>query len=148
MSGGIPVTHIDDADEPLATGTHKGSDGASVLYHPGADFRSCGIDPDLDLLIQNDDDGSEGTITASTENTVTATLTGGTNNYWNNGDTYIIFKTTTEDSHISTIYTDKRFGRKVTDQNQLEDGLFPEDKDLDEDEENVFGPGQPEKLHE
>ena len=145
-----PVTHIDDddTDECLMTGTHKGADGASVLSNRGADFKSCGVDPDLDLLLKNTTDGSEGTITASSEDTVTATLAGGTGNVWDNGDTYVILKTDTEDSIISTHYTDKRFGRKVTNPDQLDDGVFPEDRDLDEDDEDVFGPDQPERMHE
>ncbi|MCK4240817.1 MAG: hypothetical protein KAX30_04280 [Candidatus Atribacteria bacterium] len=141
---GVPVTHIDDADtdECLMTGTHKGADGASVLSDLGADFKSCGVHPDLDLLIKNTTDGSEGTITASTEDTVTTTLAGGSNDTWANGDTYVILKTDTEDSIISTHYTDKRFGRKVTNPDQLDDGIFPEDVDLDDEE---FSPGFPER---
>jgi len=144
---GVPVTHIDDADtdECLMTGSHKGADGASILSDPGADFKSCGAHPDLKLLIKNVTDGSEGEITASTEDTVIATLTGG-NNDWDKDDVYVILKTATEDSIISTHYTDKRFGRKVTNPDQLDDGIFPEDVDLDDDDEDVFGPGQPERI--
>ena len=147
MGGGVPVTHIDDADSPLMTGTHKGSDDASVLSDPGADFKSCGVDPDVGQLVLNDTDGSSGVVTAVTEDTVTCTLTGGTDNDWDNGDTYIILKGATEDAIISTHWTDKRFGGKVTNPEQLEDGLFPEDIDLDEEGEEVFGPGQPERSH-
>lgn len=143
MGGGVAVTHTDDATYPLMTGTHKGADDASVLSDSGADFMSCGVDPDVGQLVLNDTDGSEGVVTAVTEDTVTCTLAGGTDNDWDNGDTYIILKTETEDSSISTHWTDKRFGRKATDPAQLEDGLFPEDRDLDEDEEEVWGPGQP-----
>ena len=146
--GGIAVTHIDDDAAPLFTGTHKGADAADVLSDPGADFISCGCDPDLSLLIKNSTDGSSGAVTAATEDTVTATLAGGTDNKWDNGDTYVILKTDTEDAVISTHYTDKRFGRKVTHKEQLEDGLFPGDRDLDEDGEDVFGPGQPYKMGE
>ena len=144
MSGGIPVTHIDDASYPLMTGTHRGADAASVLYDPDADFESCGVDPNVGQLVQNTTDGSEGVVTAVTEDTVTCTLAGGTN-VWNNGDTYVILKGATEDAVLSTHWTDKRFGQKVTDPAQLnEDGVFPEDADLDEEDEEVFGPGQPE----
>ena len=143
---GVAVTHIDDADDPLMTSTHKGSDTASVLSDPGADFRSCGVDPNVGQLILNDSDGSEGVVTAVTEDTVTCSLAGGSNNSWANGDTYIILKTDTEDSSISQHWTDRRFGHKVVNPNQLnEDGVFPEDYDLDEEDDEVWGPNQPER---
>ena len=153
---GVPVTHIDaarDADDNitgLMTGTHKGADGVSVLYDPGADFKSCGVDPDLDnaQLVLNDTDDSEGEVTAVTEDSVTCALTGGTNATWTNGDTYIILKTGTEDAVISTHWTDRRFGQKVVNPSQLDkDGVCPEDADLDEEDEEVFGPGQPERNY-
>ena len=137
------VTHLDDADEPLFTGTHKGTDAAAVLRDKGAHFRSLGVHPDLDLLILNETDGSSGTITAATEDTVTATLAGGTDNAWDKGDTYTILKTDTEDSFISKIYTDRLFGRKVTKPTELnKDEWFYEDEDLDDKE---WSPGFPEK---
>lgn len=145
---GVPVTHIDDADAPLMTGTHRGADGASVLYDPGADFQSCGVDPNVAQLVLNDTDGSEGEVTAVTEDSVTCALTGGTNATWTNGDTYIILKTGTEDAVLSTHWTDRRFGQKVVNPNQLdEDGVFPSDADIDEEDEEVFGPGQPERNY-
>jgi hypothetical protein len=145
---GVAVTHLDDADAPLMTGSHDGADGATVLQHRGADFKSCGVDPDVGQLVLNDTDGSSGVVTAVTEDTVTCTLTGGTDNDWDNGDTYIILKTETEDSHISTIWTDRRFGQKTTNPAELnEDGVFPEDADLDEVDEEVWGPGQPERNY-
>ena len=144
---GIAVTHIDDADYPLMTGTHKGATGASVLYDPGADFASCGVNAEVGQLVQNDTDSSEGACTASTEDTVTCTLAGGTNNSWTNGDTYIILKGATEDAVLSTQYTDKRYGRKVVNPSELdEDGYLVGDRDADEDDEDTFGPNQPERV--
>jgi len=138
------VTHIDD--EYLATGTHKGADGGLILRNKGADFKSCGIT--IGVAIQNDTDSSAGLVTAVTEDTVTCTLTGGTNNTWTNGDTYYIFKTAAEDTFISAIYADRRFGRKVVKGDILtEKGFFPDDEDLDQDTNEVFGPGQPENSH-
>lgn len=295
MGRGIPEVHLDSASDPLFSGTHKGADGASVLSDPGAEFLSCGVHSDLDLVIKNTTDGSEGTITAATEDTVTATLSGGTDNVWhkfnpvkivngdmeldsnwddlsspttnersttqkhggtysrrfvsgglntgiqsdvfttvtgmyyfyifwvfpvddnrirmsirhgddsdwacyntfdnltlnawnqcsfgyyetrggsgiarlrlydhwgNNGytwyvddvvggevnpDEYVILKTDEEDSVISTIYTDRRFGQKALSKDQLVDGLFPEDIDLDQNNDHVWGPGQPQKIHD
>lgn len=161
---GVPVTHTDSAEysitsagivpgHPLMVGTHKGAAGASVLSDPGADFKSCGVDPvdDTDFgtiaqLVMNETDGSEGVVTAVTEDTVTCTLSdGGT---WDNGDVYIILKTGVEDAVISTHWTDRRFGQKVVNPAQLdEDGVFPEDADIDEEDEEIFGPGQPERNY-
>lgn len=131
-------------NDPLATGTHKGASGGLTINDPGADFLSCGIT--VGLAVKNDSDGSSGLTTAVTEDTVTTTLTGGTANTWTNGDTYEIYRTATYNSIISRIWTDIRHGRKATDKSQLVDGLFPEDRDLDEEDENVFGPGQPERY--
>ena len=143
-----PVTHIDDASDPLMTGSHRGADGASVLYDPDADFESCGVNATIGQLVLNTTDGSQGVVTASTEDTVTVSLSGGSEDDWDNGDTYVILKTATEDSLISTHWTDKRFGQKVTDPAQLdEDGVFPADADIDEEDEEVFGPNQPERNY-
>lgn len=144
---GYPTTHIDDVDYPLMTGTHDGADGAAILQDKGADFKSCGVDPDVGQLVKNTTDGSEGAVTAVTEDTITCTLAGGTNNTWSNGDTYAILKTGTEDTVLSTQYGDRRFGRKVTHEDQLtEDGYLLDDVDLDQDDDEVFGPGQPERI--
>ena len=154
MGGGVPHTHTDavrDANSNiigLATGTHKGSNNAPVLSDPGADFKSCGIDPSVGQLVLNDTDGSSGVVTAVTEDTVTCALADGSNDYWNKGDVYIILKTGTEDGVISTHWTDKRFGQKVTDPAQLnEDGVFHADADIDEEDDEIFGPGQPERNY-
>ena len=145
---GVPVTHIDDADYPLMTGTHKGADAASILSDPGADFKSCGVDPNVGQLVLNTTDSSEGVVTAVSEDTLTCTLAGGTNNSWANGDTYVILKTGTEDSVISTHWEERRFGTKVTNPAELnEDGVFPEDADLDQNDDEVWGPNQPEKHY-
>ena len=142
MSGGIPETLTDDEDNCLATGTHKGANGASVLSDPGADFLSCGINASIGQAIYNDTDSSNGTVTASTEDTVTGALTGG-DNTWDNGDVYFIYKTPTKGATISTHYTDKRFGRKVVNKNELVGGVFPEDADLNDKE---WSPGFPERV--
>ncbi len=61
-----------------------------------------------------------------------AALSDGGANIWTNGDEYSIYATATKSSKISQIYTDKRFGRKVTEKKQLTGGLLPDDIDLDE----------------
>ena len=130
----------------LATGTHEGATGVMILRKKGADFLSCGIA--IGLAIYNDDDESNGLITAVTENTVTCTLAGGTLNYWSNGDTYYIYKTAAYNTKLSTTYQCRRCGQKVTDKSELTDkGIHPECEDLDEYENHVFGPGQPIKRY-
>jgi hypothetical protein len=100
------------------------------------------------LAIYNSTDGSNGLVTAVTEDTVSCTLSGGTDNDWDYGDTYNIYKTAAYNTLISRTYTDKRFGYKVTNRNELDDdGVFPDDADLDEKDRRIFGPGQPERGH-
>jgi hypothetical protein len=138
----IPVTHRDT--DYLFTGTHKGASGTLTLNDPGRDFRSSGAI--VGLAIHNDTDSSTGLITAVTEDTVTCTLSGGSINTWSVGDTYKIYKTAVYDSKISTHWTDKRYGRKAMRKSDLVNGLFPDDIDVDENTENIFGPGQPERF--
>lgn len=142
MAGAIPEIHLDN--DHIATGTHKGATSATILNDPKADFKSCGIV--TGVLIKNVSDGSSGEITDVSEDTITvASLSGGALNTWTAGDTYKIYITSTYNSEISRIYTDMRHSRKVTNPDQLNEwGVFPEDKDLDEDNEDIFGEGQPE----
>ena len=139
-------SHIDD--EPLAFGTHARGNNSSDLVNPGKHFKSSGVR--VDMLLKNTTDGSEGAITAVTQDTITATLAGGTDNDWDVDDEYEVYLTGTEDEFISSIYTDKSRGWKVTHPDELDEdtGWFPEDVDLDEDDDDVFGPGQPSKQHD
>lgn len=139
----MPVeTRIDD--EPFAYGTHARGNNSASLIDLGKDFKSCGVE--VDMLLKNTTDGSEGAITAVTEDTVTATLADGTDNDWDVGDEYEIYLTGTEDSFISSIYTDKSRGWKVTSPDELDEDTewFPEDIDVDEYDDYAWGPGQPE----
>jgi len=130
--------------DPLCTGTHKRISGTLVLQNPGADFKSCGVM--VGLAIYNNTDGSNGLVTAVTEDSVTCTLSGGSANTWTIGDTYNIYKTSAYNSLISSTYVDKRHGHKATNKADLDNGIFPEDLDIDEDgNHHVFGPGQPER---
>lgn len=139
-------THNDD--EALATGTHKGADGASALSDPGADFKSCGINSDVGQAVSNETQATSGNVTASTEDTVTDD-----GNSWDNGDTYKIYKTAAKDTFLSRHGIDKSRGWKATKKGELNAyGWRPEDADIDVDEsghrlphdEIPFGPGQPE----
>lgn len=70
------------------TGTHTGANNASVLTNSSATFVASAL---IGLLIENTTDGSTGTITANTTTTVTATLSGGTDNDWDTSDAYKIY---------------------------------------------------------
>lgn len=97
-------THKDDS--PQSTGTHQGASGASSLYVKRANFD---VYIKLGVDCHNTTQVSNGAVTATTKNTVTAT--GVT---WDFGDTYEIYKTDTKDSFISSFRIDKMYGRKLT----------------------------------
>lgn len=68
-------------------GTHDGGDGAATLTDSWRGWSG------LDLTgytVYNVTDGSHGTITGNTATTVSATLSGGTDNDWDDGDVYYI----------------------------------------------------------
>ena len=128
--------------EPLATGTHSGASGSSVLRSRGACFRSLGVDPDLELYAENETQSTNGTVTAADEDTVT--VSGVT---WDNGDTYSIYKTSSKNSHISSNWVDVSAGFQINDTSDVnKHGWRHEDWDIDErGTKRVFGPGQPKK---
>lgn len=134
MSGGVAVIHRDD--DYLCTGTQKGSTGTTVTDR-GKDFKSCGVMSDLAVL--NDTAGTSGSIVSCDEDSFVATIS------FTTGDTYEIYKTDTYNSKISTHFTDKRYGDKVTDRRELINGLKPRDIDVDEYTNKVFSKGQPER---
>lgn len=70
-------------------GTHTGAADASVLTDSAATWTA---DELIGYFIYNTTDGSFGEITDNTSTTVTATLVGGTENDWDNGDAYLIAK--------------------------------------------------------
>src|SRR3990167_340029 len=71
----------------VATGTHTGANGASTLTDSSKSFTTNEL---VNYRIYNTIDGSDGLITANTATTVTATLSGGTDNDWDTSDAYII----------------------------------------------------------
>ncbi|PNX51463.1 MAG: hypothetical protein BV456_03105 [Thermoplasmata archaeon M8B2D] len=73
--------------EILTQGTHTGSGDASTLTDS---TKSWSTDEFVGKIIINTTDGSIGTITANSSTTITATLSGGTENDWDNGDAYIV----------------------------------------------------------
>ncbi|MBI2919147.1 MAG: type II secretion system protein [Chloroflexi bacterium] len=72
----------------LATGTHTGSADAGGLTDSAAQFDTAEVA--VGDIITNLTDGSSAAITAFTATTITATLTGGTDNNWDSGDSYRI----------------------------------------------------------
>ena len=85
--GGGDFRFDDSGNLPEVTGTHTGSNNAATLTD-GA--KSWTTNQFKGKIIYNDTDGSQGTITANTATTVTATLAGGTDNDWDTGDSYTI----------------------------------------------------------
>jgi hypothetical protein len=84
-------------------GTHTGANNASVLtYSSGTwtvnefvtakEINPAGANPafNTNLWVHNLTDGSCGRITANTATTVTATLSGGTDNDWDTGDSFVV----------------------------------------------------------
>jgi hypothetical protein len=72
----------------VVSGTHDGGQNQAMLTDSGADFVTAGVA--AGDIVHNTTDGSSGTITAVTATTVTATLAGGSDNDWDNGDAYSI----------------------------------------------------------
>jgi len=137
------VKNKDDAG--LFYSTHKGATGLTIV-DPGKDFKSCGVT--VGLAVKNVTDDSTGLVTAVSETSVTCTLSGGSLNTFTAGDYYRIYCTDTIDDLISSHYTDKRFGTKVTNRNELDrHGIMAGDEDLDEEHQDIFGPGQPEPMN-
>lgn len=69
---------------------HDGAAGAAVLTDSMAHFVSLGVEAGVGMIVYNVTDGSQGVVTAVTETTITATLSGGTDNDWDPGDEYLI----------------------------------------------------------
>jgi len=85
------------------SGTHTGSNGASVLTDSTASF--IGDRVSSGDTVTNTTDGSSGTISSSsniTATTITASLSGGTDNDWDNGDAFIIL--TSPDEELQSTY--------------------------------------------
>jgi len=78
---------------PTITGSHTGSNNTSVLTDS---TKSWGVNTLIGRVISNTTDGSTATIIANTATTVTATLSGGTDNDWDTSDIYSIAVTADE----------------------------------------------------
>jgi hypothetical protein len=69
------------------SGAHDGGNDEAVLTDSGEDW---GTDQFVGYTISNTTDGSSGTVTANTATTITATLSGGTDDDWDTGDAYTL----------------------------------------------------------
>lgn len=69
------------------TGAHTGAGDSATLTDSSSTWA---VNDLVDHVIFNITDGSKGVVTANTANTVTATLSGGSQNDWDLGDTYTI----------------------------------------------------------
>ena len=78
---GKPFTKANYGDQ----GTHDGSSNVAVLEDSA---QSWTVDQFVGWRIKNLTDGSEGAITANTATTITATLSGGTDDDWDASDAY------------------------------------------------------------
>ncbi|MCK4528734.1 T9SS type A sorting domain-containing protein [candidate division WOR-3 bacterium] len=85
-NGGSPW----DGNEPLemgGTGIHTGTSGSTTLTDSSQDWE---VNSLVENYVYNMPDSSKGQITANTANTVTAILSGGTDNDWDTEDQYKI----------------------------------------------------------
>ena len=73
--------------ETTISGSHTGSSGAAILTDT---TKAWGVDALVGKTITNTTDSSTATITSNTQQTITGTLSGGTDNDWDASDAYTI----------------------------------------------------------
>lgn len=76
------------AQDSGGSGVQDGGDNQAILTDSGAAWTPSAF---IGYTVYNLTDGSKGSVTANTATTVTATLSGGTDNDWDNDDQYLIF---------------------------------------------------------
>lgn len=69
---------------------HDGAANAAALTDSMARFRAKGVQGGVGMIVYNLTDGSQATITDVTDNVITGTLAGGTDNDWDVGDSYLV----------------------------------------------------------
>jgi hypothetical protein len=111
-------------DTGLLTGTHQGATGAD-LYDPEVHFDVLYA---IGRLVEDVTDGSSGLVTSHARNSVTATLTGGSNNFWTTGDTYILYVGATKNAVISSTEVCRICGFACP-KDQLVNGAHPKCED-------------------
>ena len=137
---------------PQQTGYHMGGNGAAILTDLATNFPYV-----TGMHIYNITDGSSGLITANTEYTITATLSGGTENDWDTFDTYIIKLANNDESYVTINYNNNSPRYEVTTVNSTtinESTVLPlysiyrTDNDLHVLEWGEMGTGLLNKLHQ
>ncbi len=88
VDGDTTVAKTTIARHVLYSGTHDGAPNNADLVDTGRDFETLGIR--IGDIAKNVTDGSEGVITAIVTDTITAALSGGTDNDWDVSDVYEI----------------------------------------------------------
>lgn len=68
----------------------SGVNAKAYLQDSQTDFLQAGVQANVGMVLYNLTDGSSGPVTAVDQHTLTATLTGGTDNRWDNNDEYRI----------------------------------------------------------
>jgi hypothetical protein len=84
---GMPVYNLGNCDANAATGDHDGANNSAVLTDTSQDWV---VDQFIGLTLNNTTDGSTTTVTSNTETTITGILSGGTDNDWDTGDSYVL----------------------------------------------------------
>lgn len=69
---------------------HDGADNAASLTDTMARFNTQGVTAGQGMILYNVTDGSQGYVTAVSADNLVAPLTGGTENLWDIGDSYLI----------------------------------------------------------
>ncbi|KKK47257.1 hypothetical protein LCGC14_3157030, partial [marine sediment metagenome] len=95
VDGDTTVAKTSITRHVLFSGTHDGASNNADLIDTGRDLTTLGIK--IGDIAKNVTDGSEGVITAIVGDTITATLSGGTDNDWDVSDVYEILDGATLD---------------------------------------------------
>ena len=88
-------------------GTHDGANNSAFLHDTIGQFIDSGVRAMHGMVLYNLTDGSSGPVTAADDETLTATLTGGTDNDWDTGDTYRIVTITAREIAQINYFLDK-----------------------------------------
>ena len=83
--------HGNRFDLPFLTTTTGSDDTSTAAEFMTNSAASYTVDQFVDMVIENETDGSYAVITANTATTITGALRGGTNNNWDSGDTFTIY---------------------------------------------------------
>lgn len=98
-ASGVAVTlyRVPDPTATIANGTHDGGDNQATLTDSSESWVA---DDFIGHKVVNNTDGSEATITDNTATTITGTLSGGTDDDWDDGDTFNVYWTYSDRTKI------------------------------------------------